>query len=435
MGCATSKQQPVCRNCQAPCSPMQRSYSMHTHHHHHHHRSKQGRDAYHVVALTSSTLGSLMLDTINHNHHDNGDNKAPENENINGGGGGGSGGDEIVHDKRSKEFSMGMIEAKTWSNMINEKIPKIVPKTPVITPPGEPETINTWELMEGLEDTSPLRIPPNLKSFSFHVAPNSAPSPFDLSGSRLQENLQTPPKPMWLQILDNKSNSNSTSTSNSNSNTNSNAASIISEFDPDVISTFRKALEELPAANPFHLKPLEGEKVNGDVTGFNFIPQSKDRVVLYFTSLRGVRKTYEDCCYVRVILKGTDVRIDERDLSMHSGFKDELKELLGDGFNGGGLPRVFVGKKLIGGTEEIRRLHEDGQLEKLLEGCEKVDDGGGVCAACGDTRFVPCETCSGSCKVYYEGDYDEECDESEYGFQRCPDCNENGIVRCPMCCD
>lgn len=411
---------------------------MHTHHHHHHHRSKQGRDTYHVVALTSSTLGSLMLDTVNHNHHDNGDNKAPENENINGGGGGG-GGDEIVHDKRSKDFSMGMIEAKTWSNMINEKIPKIVPKTPVITPPGEPETINTWELMEGLEDTSPLRIPPNLKSFSFHVAPNSAPSPFDLSGSRLQENLQTPPKPMWLEMPDNKSNSNSTSTStstsNSNSNTNSNAASIISEFDPDVISTFRKALEELPAANPFHLKPLEGEKVNGDVTGFNFIPQSKDRVVLYFTSLRGVRKTYEDCCYVRVILKGTDVRIDERDLSMHSGFKDELKELLGDGFNGGGLPRVFVGKKYIGGTEEIRQLHEDGQLEKLLEGCEKVDDGAGVCAACGDTRFVPCETCSGSCKVYYEGDYDEECDESEYGFQRCPDCNENGIVRCPMCCD
>lgn len=143
---------------------------------------------------------------------------------------------------------------------------------------------------------------------------------------------------------------------------------------------------------------------------------------------------------MRVILKGLGIRVDERDVSMHSGFKEELKELLGDGFNGF-LPKVFVGEKYIGGAEEIRWLHEEGQLEKVLEGCEMVDDGrgggggSGVCEGCGDARFVPCETCSGSCKIYCEGDFDEECDESEFGFQRCPDCNENGIVRCPICCD
>ncbi|KAA8530344.1 hypothetical protein F0562_005053 [Nyssa sinensis] len=418
MGCATSKQ-PLCRNCQAPYSPMRRSYSVHVHH-----PPQQEGDSYHVVALTSTTLGSLRIDSLNQIHHIKEDTGPPIRDANKR-----NGGDETVPNKRSKEFSMGLIEAKTWSNMINEKIPKVIPKTPIRTPPGEPETINAWELMEGLEDTSPLRPPHHLRSFSFHVAPNPIPSPIDRPKSKLQENGDASPKPLWLDMADNDS--------ILNSNSNSNATSIISEFDPDVISTFRKALEELPPANPFHLKPLvnekeqavarnyqpldvtEGENVSGVVAAFKCLPNGKDKVVLYFTSLRGVRKTYEDCCHTRVILKGLGVRVDERDVSMHSGFKEELKELLGDGFIGGGLPRVFVGKRYIGGAEEIRRMHEEGQLEKVVEGCEMVDDSG-----------------EGSCKIYYEGDFDEEeCDEDEFGFQRCPDCNENGIIRCPICCD
>ena len=62
----------------------------------------------------------------------------------------------------------------------------------------------------------------------------------------------------------------------------------------------------------------------------------------------------------------------------------------------------------------------------------------GACEACGDVRFVLCETCSGSCKVYVydEGGQDEDdaSDDGGGGFRRCPDCNENGIVRCPSCC-
>ncbi|XP_019160104.1 PREDICTED: uncharacterized protein At3g28850-like [Ipomoea nil] len=123
---------------------------------------------------------------------------------------------------------------------------------------------------------------------------------------------------------------------------------------------------------------------------------NKNRVIVYFTSLRGVRRTYEDCCYVRTILQRLGVKVDDRDVSMHSGFKDELKELLGESYGGGGLPRVFVGKNYIGGADEIWQMHEDGQLEKLVEFCETSDD----CGACGDIRFVPCETCSGSCKIY-----------------------------------
>ncbi|KAF3614681.1 hypothetical protein T459_23798 [Capsicum annuum] len=82
-----------------------------------------------------------------------------------------------------------------------------------------------------------------------------------------------------------------------------------------------------------------------------------------------MRKTYEDCCHVRVILKGLGVKIDERDVLMHSVFKEDLKELLGNEYSEGGLPRIFLGKKYIGGVDEIRKC-TDGKLEKFIENCE-----------------------------------------------------------------
>ncbi|KAF8010033.1 hypothetical protein BT93_J0873 [Corymbia citriodora subsp. variegata] len=437
MGCASSKQKKRCRHCNvpySPYSPVRRSYSIHGDH------LPQSRDdSYHLVALKSSTLGSLKLDPsyqiTNHMEKvmvaDGGDRKI-----CNGSNG--------VNENGVKEFAMGLIEAKTWSNMIEEKIQKVVPMTPIRTPPGEPETINTWELMEGLEDTSPFRSPNHVRSFSFEVVRSPVHAPADRPKSRFQENGAVSPKPMWLLMADGNG---------------LDSEAVVASFDPEVISTFRKSLEGLSPDPPFHIQSLNNQErpsmaghdslpmeatetkiANGiDPKGF---PCGKEKVIVYFTSLRGVRKTYEDCCHVRVILKSIGVRIDERDVSMHSGFKEELRELLGDGAGGGGLPRVFVGSKYIGGAEEIRRMHEEGQLEKFLDNCEMVDDGSGgngnsgACEACGDVRFVPCERCSGSCKVYYDGASEEDAEEEgdEYGFQRCPDCNENGLIRCPICC-
>ncbi|CAH1437628.1 unnamed protein product [Lactuca virosa] len=459
MGCATSKQRPVCRNCKGPCAPITRSYSMHVHH-----PPQSDGDSYHVVALKSTTLGYLQLDPSNSNEARSAKNPGvvqihqdPLRQNE-------------IHDKESNEFAVGVIDAKTWSKMIEEKIPKIIPRTPIRTPPGEPETINAWELMEGLDDTSPLRpksAANHIRSFSFHVNPNSFTS-FGESATEFREQdrqTEVSGKPLCLPIPENNS-------SDSNSLFDSNDTSVASDFDTEVISSFRKSLELLPPANPFHLKPSIDEKDPPSSDGYGdddslditnskkslqngFFgdgknispPRVQEKLVLYFTSLRGVRKTYEDCCHVRHILKATGVRVDERDVSMHSGFKEELKELLG-GFIGGGLPKVFIGIKCIGGAAEIRRLHEDGHLEKALEGCEMMDGGGyvggggvGGCEACGDIRFLPCETCSGSCKIYYDDESDdeevddEEKEENDYGFQRCPDCNENGLIRCPVCCD
>nr|GEV58218.1 hypothetical protein [Tanacetum cinerariifolium] len=78
--------------------------------------------------------------------------------------------------------------------------------------------------------------------------------------------------------------------------------------------------------------------------------------------------------------------------------------------------KVFIGKKDIGGAMEIRRLHEDGHLENALEGCEMLDsDGFGVGV--------------GGCESDEVSDDDEDKEEIDYRFQKCPDCNENRLIR------
>ncbi|GMH05131.1 hypothetical protein Nepgr_006971 [Nepenthes gracilis] len=440
MGCSGSKQSGRCRKCsEAPYSPIIRGYSAHVHHP----PEKKG-DSYHVVALISSTLGSLKLDSSPPKHQNKKGGRIHEDQN---------GDEDDINGGQMKEFEIGLIEAKVWSKLIEEKITKIVPKTPSMTPPGEPETIDALELMEGLEVTSPLLPAEHLRDLSFHVSPNSIPAFIDSPKTGIKPDYEK----------DCSSNGNLISTA------------IVSQFDPEVISGIDKSLQELTPTNSFRSRPfhhdqdqtennsekkvggsmildLTGEKIINGFAGEKNQKGGKKRLRLYLTSLRGVRKTYEDCCDVKIILKGLGVRFDERDVSMHSGFKEELRDLLGDGFNKGGLPRVFVADSYIGGADEIRQMHEEGRLEKVLEGCQRmVEDGGSeaggggaadaVCEACGDIRFVPCETCSGSCKIYYkacEREYDDHDDDQQrehgqYGFYRCPDCNENGLVRCPLC--
>ncbi|KAJ4872248.1 Uncharacterized protein Rs2_46090 [Raphanus sativus] len=333
MGCASSKHRKRCLHCRQGYSPVDTPSSNSVHR-----PPQQSED---MVALGSSTLGSLKLcySSFGHSRIHLADITGKLVADQSG---------ENRQEDGDKEKQAKLMEAKVWSSMMNEKIPKIVPKTPILTPPGEPETINTWEMMDGLEDSiSSLPSPNHVRSFSFDVARHG---------------------------------------------------------------------------------DCERPKENGNV-------------ILYFTSLRGVRKTYEESCDVRIILKSLGVRVDERDVSMHSSYKDELKELLEGKFNNGvgiTLPRVFLGRKYLGGAEEIRKLNEDGKLEKVLEGCDRVEENkngnGKECEACGDIRFVPCERCSGSCKVYNE-DGESVKEDREHGFQTCPDCNENGLVRCPVCCD
>ncbi|XP_078435612.1 glutaredoxin family protein [Wolffia australiana] len=149
-------------------------------------------------------------------------------------------------------------------------------------------------------------------------------------------------------------------------------------------------------------------------------PAAEKRIVVYFTSLRVVRKTFEDCSAVRSILRGFRVAVDERDLSMDSGFLSEVKGVLGRSQLT--LPIVFIGGRYVGGADEIRHLHESGELKKCVEGVPTAAPG--ICDGCGGFRFVLCENCSGSRKLYSD---------KSGGFRSCALCNENGLVKCPDC--
>ncbi|KAK1289948.1 Uncharacterized protein QJS10_CPB18g01337 [Acorus calamus] len=258
--------------------------------------------------------------------------------------------------------------------------------------------IDTWELMEGL-DVTPLYLPKtkadDRRSFSFDSSVQRTPAP---------------PPPPWLHNVV-KPNED--------------------KFDPNVLSTFRKALEQLSPEHGFLLRRASPgpNKESGLVKSMVGVfereknrkrnPPSGCEVVLYYTSLRGVRRTYEECCEVRRILRGYGVRVDERDVSMDLGYKEEVR--------GRGLPAVVVRGEWVGGAEEVRGLHEMGEMEGVLKGVgEVVGGGGGSCEGCGDVRFVNCGRCYGSCKVFVGA-------EGGGGFERCTDCNENGIVRCPVC--
>ncbi|CAL0321749.1 unnamed protein product [Lupinus luteus] len=382
MGCGPSKQT-KCSEIDSYYSPLPRKKSKHVVH-----PPQSKDDKYNVVGFKSTTLGSLD-EKSHYNYGNNGFKKFSNDKKVS------------ESDSFMTQNKVVAEEAKACSNLIEQKLPKaiIFSKSSTITSSCEPETINTWELMEGLEDTiNPLRSPIHFRSFSFDISSDSNHVAVEIDphkSSSFVENSTPLYKPFWLQ-------------GESRSNLKRDASN----------------------SSSFH-------NGNDGVSVMDFVAENK--VLFYFTSLRGVRKTFEDCCHVREILKGLRVKMDERDLSMHSGFKEELKELLGDGFGKGGLlPSVFLGRKYIGGVEEIQKLNEDGRLEKLLDCCEKIDDNDAVCEACGDIRFVPCETCNGSCKIYCEDNDEEEeaedCEAGQYGFWHCPDCNENGLIRCPICC-
>ncbi|KAK3019350.1 hypothetical protein RJ639_003881 [Escallonia herrerae] len=152
------------------------------------------------------------------------------------------------------------------------------------------------------------------------------------------------------------------------------------------------------------------------------IPGASNRIVVYFTSLRVVRSTFEDCRSVRSILRGFRVSIDERDLSMDGAFLEELNAILNQTEKTKlTLPRVFIGGRYVGGAEEIRQLHEAGELKKYVEGLPAAEPG--VCEICGGYGFILCDECSGSHKCYTE----------KGGFRSCTACNENGLIRCPSC--
>ncbi|KAK9716680.1 hypothetical protein RND81_06G250400 [Saponaria officinalis] len=191
-------------------------------------------------------------------------------------------------------------------------------------------------------------------------------------------------------------------------------------------------------ANPFIQRDRMEREKEGKEAAFDRIMKSKqdplssfpekcppggaNSVVLYTTSLGGIRKTFENCNRVRAILENHRVVFDERDVSLHGEFLAELRSVVGEDL-GVPVPRLFVKGRYLGGVDEVVELNEAGRLGRILS-TARVERGVGWlgCEGCGGARFVPCMECGGSCKVIVDDDK-----------QRCPKCNENGLVHCPLC--
>ncbi|KAE8715291.1 F26K24.5 protein [Hibiscus syriacus] len=150
-------------------------------------------------------------------------------------------------------------------------------------------------------------------------------------------------------------------------------------------------------------------------------PGGEDSVVLYTTSLRGIRKTFKDCSNIKYLLSSFNILVHERDVSMDMEFRDELWRLFSERVV---PPKLFIKGRYIGGADEIIGLHEEGKLKELFKGIPSIHI---PCRECANMRFLVCPNCDGSRKVFTKNeDNDELC-------LQCPDCNENGLVKCSVC--
>ncbi|RLM65615.1 uncharacterized protein C2845_PM16G06970 [Panicum miliaceum] len=194
-------------------------------------------------------------------------------------------------------------------------------------------------------------------------------------------------------------------------------------FDPELLASIERELSEEGA----HIKRMVGsEKPKHPkaappaiVAEGKYPPGGADAVVLYTTTLRGIRRTFEECNAVRAAIEAHDVKVIERDVSMDSGYREELRLLLGG--REVRVPAVFVRGRHVGGAAEVASLEEEGKLKALLEGLPRARV---WCAGCAGVRFVMCRDCNGSRKVL---------DAERRETVQCGECNENGLVRCPIC--
>lgn len=325
---------------------------------------------------------------------------------------------------------------------------------------ADPEVINAWELMEGLEEAIPIkRMSPKSRSVLRGFADFDARSPL-----KLLNQFGSPMKTKRFGGKENKGRVNGlgyspkgvpkSNVGSQNSckkalnlspavkgspvsakrqsfgSDSSRRKSFSPLFDPELLASYEKEMSEeeeqikrmvLPSPKTRKMRYCSRDSESMlKLFEKKCPPGGENAVVIYTTTLRGIRKTFEDCNNVRSIVESHLVRVLERDISMDSGFKEEIRGLMET--KEVRVPLVFVKGRLIGGAEEIVKLEEEGKLGVLFNGIPKALGG---CQGCAGMRFVMCVECNGSCKVL---------DEGQKKMVKCGDCNENGLIQCPICC-
>ncbi|CAD5178603.1 unnamed protein product [Musa acuminata subsp. burmannicoides] len=379
----------------------------------------------HFVSLTSTTYGALSLDR----------------------------GDEKANDPKAPAEKEVEPDAASASECGQPSPPHVDKKSAAAEEERPSEVIDARELMGDLADETPSRSPPQKKrphkpSPALRRSPavraamspvmprnwfaGKENTPLRLEPKRSDHDAYRASKPFrsldntpWTNLvsaISKKGTPNSARSNNSNRDfSNSKSRRSLSPlFDPELLARFeREHCEEGE-----QIKRMVHVKICDSVILLQSFeekcpPGGEDTVVLYTTTLRGIRKTFEDCNTVRSLIESYGGHIVERDISMDSGYREELRLLMGR--KEVKVPIVFVKGRCVGGAEEIVRLEEEDELGLLLEGLPRATK---WCEGCGGLRFVMCMDCNGSCKVL----------DSEKKKVKCEGCNENGLIHCPICC-
>ncbi|XP_052174078.1 uncharacterized protein At3g28850 [Diospyros lotus] len=329
---------------------------------------------------------------------------------------------------------------------IREVLMEIWERSP---PREEPEVIDAWELMGDLEDNLPISVQAKKTQKSEARSPlkliNQMASPKRLKRSGGKENRGSVCR--WSGGVERSAFSpkraskeftlmgNSLKPSLNLRKTVEDSVALSQSgcfsplFDPELVAFYEKELSEdeeqikkMVSAVSTSNKPINSRDCLSILDSFEekCPPGGENAAVIYTTTLRGIRKTFEDCNSVRSTVESHRVRLLERDISMDSRLKEELRGLMGR--NGVKVPVLFVKGRLIGGADEVMKLEDEGKLEILLDGIPRAAAPG--CDGCGGVRFVVCMDCDGSCKVL---------DEDGKRAVRCGQCNENGLIKCPIC--
>ncbi|KAM4052764.1 glutaredoxin domain-containing cysteine-rich protein 1 [Anomaloglossus baeobatrachus] len=151
------------------------------------------------------------------------------------------------------------------------------------------------------------------------------------------------------------------------------------------------------------------------------------RIVIYTTSLRVVRNTFERCEIVRKIFQNHRVKFEEKNIALNSEYGKEVDERCRWVSEMPSLPVVFIDGHYLGGAEKILSMNESGELQDLLMKIERVQHPH-ACASCGGFGFLPCLVCHGSKMSVFRN-----CFTDSFKALKCTACNENGLQRCKSC--
>ncbi|XVE61478.1 hypothetical protein DITRI_Ditri06bG0043500 [Diplodiscus trichospermus] len=377
-----------------------------------------------------------------------------------------NGGNYVNHVVSLKSSTYGVLKLENNEPQQREEVGVVSETKRVQTspPPEEPEVINAWELMEDLDEYGFIKRSPKSRVFVKGVGEKDVKSPLKFLnqiGSPLKvkkfggkENKRGiigagygngksdfSPKSILratnsldgsrkavLKLRYPVKSTRSDGFEGGDLGLSSRRRSFSPLFDPELIALYEKELSEeeeqikriiSPAPEIRKWKKSHDSKAILEVFEEKCPSGGENAVVIYTTTLRGIRKTFEECNKVRSIMESYHIQMFERDISMDSGFKEELRKLTGT--KEVKVPLVFVKGRLIGGVEEIVKLEEEGKLEILFDGIPRAISG---CEGCGGVRFVMCTECNGSCKVL----------DGQQKKMRCCECNENGLIQCPICC-